>query len=136
MHSLMIIARLTADPELKTFQRDGKNDNVCNFSIADNTSNRTDFFSCVAFGKTAEFVAKYFSKGSMICFRGKIRTEQYQDKETGKNRVAYKLVAEECNFGESKATVNSPAAHREEINSLANTDLSEFVSATEGGLPF
>lgn len=79
------MGRLTADPELRQTQ---SGISSCRFTIAvnrkfknkDTDQYEADFISCVAWRQTAEFVSRYFSKGSMICVSGSLRTGSYQDK--------------------------------------------------------
>lgn len=85
MNSVQIIGRLTADPELRQTQ---SGISSCRFTVAvdrkfadKNTGERqADFISCVAWRQTAEFVSRYFSKGSMICVSGSLRTGSYTDR--------------------------------------------------------
>lgn len=100
------IGRLTANPELKTTQN-GKA--VCSFSIAvDDTpapdgSKRTNFIDCVAWGKRAEHICKYFSKGSRIFITGDLKTRSYNDKNDVKHKVVEVLV-DNVKFCENKPT--------------------------------
>lgn len=84
MNKIIIMGRLTAAPELRQTQSGIAS---CRFTVAvnrrfknDKGEYETDFISCQAWRQTAEFVAKYFSKGSMICIDGTLRTGSYQDK--------------------------------------------------------
>lgn len=84
MNKAIIMGRLTAAPELKKTQSGIAS---CRFTVAvnrrfknDKGEYETDFISCQAWRQTAEFVAKYFSKGSMICIDGTLRTGSYKDK--------------------------------------------------------
>lgn len=85
MNKSIIMGRLTADPELRQTQNGISS---CRFTVAvdrkftdKNTGERqADFISCTAWRQTAEFVSKYFSKGSMICIEGSLRTGSYQDR--------------------------------------------------------
>lgn len=85
MNKVIIMGRLTADPELRQTQ---SGISSCRFTVAvdrrfadKNTGERqADFISCVAWRQTAEFVSRYFSKGSMICVEGNLRTGSYQDR--------------------------------------------------------
>ena len=79
------MGRLTADPELRQTQ---SGISSCRFTIAVNRKFKNkdtdqydaDFISCVAWRQTAEFVSRYFSKGSMICVSGGLRTGSYTDR--------------------------------------------------------
>lgn len=84
MNKIIIMGRLTAAPELRQTQSGIAS---CRFTVAvnrrfknDKGEYETDFISCQAWRQTAEFVVKYFSKGSMICIDGTLRTGSYQDK--------------------------------------------------------
>lgn len=84
MNKTIIIGRLTADPELRQSQSGVPN---LRFTVAVNRRFKNqngeydaDFISCVAFKQTAEFISRYFSKGSMICVEGNLRTGSYTDK--------------------------------------------------------
>ena len=95
-----------ADPELKTTQ---SGNSVCTFRVAVDRSyvsqgeeRQADFITVTAWRKTAEFVSKYFQKGSMISVQGRLETRQYQDKN-GNNRTATEVLAAEVGFCGSKA---------------------------------
>ena len=97
--------RLTHDPELKTTQAGTQ---FCRFSIAcdrdfKNTSGEkeTDFFDCVAWRKTAEFVSRYFAKGRMIIVEGRMQNRSWTDKE-GNKRRSTEIIVDAAHFGDSK----------------------------------
>jgi len=101
------MGRLVADPELRTTPAGV---NVCQFRIAcdrnfarQGEQRQADFVDIVAWRAQADFVCKYFSKGSLIAINGRIQTRNYQDKN-GNNRTAFAVVAENINFGGSKGT--------------------------------
>ena len=133
MFNLAILTgRLTADPELKTTP---SGVSVCSFSIAverkykQGEDRQTDFIQIVAWRSTAEFVSKYFSKGSMIGIEGAIQTRKYQDKD-GNNRTAFEVVANNVQFVESKRPQST-----EEGNSLPapeNDPLTQFAENLAG----
>lgn len=88
MNKVVLMGRLTADPELKTTQS-GKS--FVDFSLAvnrpkakDATETTTDFIRCRAWQKTAEFICKYFSKGRLMAIGGHIQTGSYENKEGAK----------------------------------------------------
>ena len=106
LNKAVLAGRLTADPELKTT---ANGTSVCGFVIAVNRRYKTadgqqeaDFITCTAWRQTAEFIAKYFSKGSAICITGTIQTRSWEDKD-GNTRRATDVVAEEAYFVDSKA---------------------------------
>ena len=85
MNKVILIGRLTADPELRQTQSGIAS---CRFTVAcdrrfadKNTGEKqADFISCVAWRNTAEFVSRYFTKGKMIVVEGSLRTGSYTDK--------------------------------------------------------
>ena len=105
LNIVALMGRLTHTPELKTTQN---GTSVCSFSIAvDRTytpkgeERKADFIDIVAWRQQAEFVCKYFQKGSLIAIEGSLQTRQYQDKN-GNNRTAVEVVANNINFAGSK----------------------------------
>lgn len=101
LNKAILMGRLTADPELKQTPAGVA---VTTFSIAVNRDyNRelTDFINIVAWRKTAEFVAKYFTKGQLVAVDGSIQTRNYTDK-TGVKRYAFEVIADNVHFAESK----------------------------------
>ena len=105
MNLVVLNGRLVRDPELK-FGQSGKA--YSRFSIAvdrpfqNSTDSQTaDFINCVAFGKTAEFIGEYFRKGRKILLKGSLQMNQYESE--GKKITTYVVIAENVEFGESKA---------------------------------
>lgn len=109
LNTCILMGRLTANPELRTTQT-GKS--VASFSLAvdrdfqQSGEKQADFISVVAWGKTAEFIDKYFCKGRMIAIVGHIQTRTYTDKD-GNKRKAVEVVADKAGFTGEKA---QPAA--------------------------
>lgn len=113
--------RLARDPELRQTQA-GKA--VTNFTIAcDRGKDQTDWFDVVAWEKSAEFICKYFQKGSMILVEGRLQSRKYQDKN-GNNRTAVEVVAGSVNF----------AGSRENAAQAPDTDFTPI--ADDEDLPF
>ncbi|MBR6395082.1 MAG: single-stranded DNA-binding protein [Ruminococcus sp.] len=85
MNKVILMGRLTADPELRQTQSGVSS---CRFTVAVNRNfvdkqsgeRQADFITCIAWRQTAEFVTRYFNKGSMICVEGSLRTGSYQDR--------------------------------------------------------
>lgn len=105
LNVVAIMGRLVADPELRTTTQ---GTNVCTFRIACERSyskpgeqRQADFVDIVAWGKTAEFICKFFQKGSMIAVEGRLQTRNYQDKN-GNNRTAVEVVANNISFAGAK----------------------------------
>lgn len=106
LNVVAIMGRLVADPELKTTQQ---GTSVCSFRIACDRNfarhgeqRQADFIDIVSWRQQAEFVCKYFQKGSMISVQGRLETRQYQDKN-GNNRTATEVLAAEVGFCGPKA---------------------------------
>lgn len=99
------MGRLTHDPELRRTQSGTP---VCSFSIAcerdfknANGERDTDFFDCVAWRQTAEFVSQYFTKGRMAIVEGRLQNRDWTDKE-GNKRRSTEIIASSVYFGDSK----------------------------------
>jgi single-strand DNA-binding protein len=112
LNVVAIMGRLVADPELRTTQQ---GTNVCTFRIACERSytpkgqqRQADFVDIVAWGKTAEFICKFFQRGSMIAVEGSLQTRNYQDKQ-GNKRTAVEVLANNISFAGAKAA-DKPAA--------------------------
>lgn len=111
LNKAVLCGRLTADVELK---QTTSGIAVCSFTLAVNrrrtgTAEQTaDFISCNAWRQTAEFISKYFRKGSALCIVGSIQTRSWQDNQ-GSKRYATEIVVDEAYFVDSKnEPQNSP----------------------------
>lgn len=114
LNTITIMGRLTKDPEMRTTQ---SGIHVTSFTLAvdrdyaQDGKRETDFINCVAWRGTAEFVSKYFGKGSMAVVSGRLQIRKYQDKN-GNDRYAAEILASNVYFGESKkdkgTTVKAP----------------------------
>jgi single-strand DNA-binding protein len=128
----VLTGRLTADPELKTTPNGVS---VTSFSIAVERPHRkdqerqTDFINIVAWRGSAEFVCKYFHKGSMIGIEGSIQTRRYQDRD-GNNRTAFEVVANNVQFVESKRSQD--ATEGNSLPAPENDPLPQFAEHLEG----
>ena len=143
MNKVQLVGRLTRDPEIRYSQ--GENATAtARFSVAVNRRFKNaegnydaDFINCVAFGKSAEFVEKYFKKGMAIGLTGRIQTGSYTNKD-GQKVYTTDVVVEETEFVESKgasSTDNSNNSHP--APSAANNN--DFMSIPDGvdeELPF
>ena len=105
LNKAILMGRLVADPELR---RTPNNNSVTSFTLAVNRSftrqgeqPQTDFIDIVAWGKTAEFVSRYFVKGQLVAVAGRIQTRMWEDKQ-GNKRKSVEVVAEEVHFAEPK----------------------------------
>ena len=102
MNNVNLIGRLTRDPALTEYGK-GKNAGLlARFTVAvRRDADNADFISCVAFGKTAELIDEYFSKGSQIGITGSIQTGKYEDKD-GDTHYTTDVVARQIDFVGSK----------------------------------
>ena len=107
MNKVVLVGRLTRDPEIR-YANNEKNTCTARFSLAINRKFKTngqyeaDFPNCVAIGKTAEFVEKYFHKGDMIALDGHIQTGSYTNKD-GNKVYTTDVFAENVEFAQSKS---------------------------------
>lgn len=107
MNKVVLVGRLTRDPEVKYSQGDNATA-IARFTLAvdrkikrDNEET-ADFISCIDFGRMAEFAEKYFRKGTKIAISGRIQTGSYTNRE-GQKVYTTEVVVEEQEFAESKA---------------------------------
>lgn len=112
-NSITILGRMTADSRAKTSANDSK---YVRFSVAvdreiasPDGTRKTDFFTVLAFGAKADFVEKYFCKGSKILIQGRVQTDEYQNSE-GRLVRGFTIIAEKISFVERKARSPSDKA--------------------------
>lgn len=125
--------RIASDIELNT-TTGGKV--VVSFDLAVKrpySTKTTDFIRCVAWEKNAEFLNRYFSKGQMIAISGYLTTRKYEDKD-GNKRTVYEVIAERCEFCESKSTAATPAEPSAYAPYSGTADLGELTDDED--LPF
>lgn len=107
LNVIAIAGRLTRDPELR---RTPSGDAVCSFSVAVDRNfskeKEADFFDCVAWRGTAEFVSKWFTKGRMIIVNGRMQSRKWQDKN-GQNRISWEIQADNVSFAGDKQSENT-----------------------------
>ena len=111
LNKVILMGRITSDLELKTTS---SGISVTSFTIAvergyvkQGEERKTDFINCVAWRNQAEFICKYFAKGSLVAVEGEIQTRQYQAKD-GSNRHATEVVVSGVSFtGERREQNNS-----------------------------
>ena len=123
MNKVVLMGRLSRDADI----RQANNTTVARFSLAvdrrfkQEGGQDADFISCVAFGKTAEFIEKYIYKGMKIALEGRIQTGSYTNKDNVKIYTT-DVVVEAVEFAESKKQDNNDGAGFEEID-LNDDDL-------------
>lgn len=130
LNKIFIMGRLTRDPELRRTQGGNAVTSFAlavdrDFKSADGTK-ETDFIDVVAWRNTAEFAAKYFTKGRMAVVEGRLQMRDWTDKEGNKRRIA-EVVADNIYFGDSK---------REDAPAGNSAPTFEGIEDDGGDLPF
>lgn len=121
MNSINITGRLTADPELRTTQ---SGINCTTFTLAvrrPHTKDTTDFLRCVAWRATADFMAKYLRKGSLVAVTGVMTARDYTDKD-GNKRTAYEVQADTVDALEKLEAAAAPATDEAAYTPIAPDD--------------
>ena len=151
LNHVEIMGRLVRDPELRTTQNQLS---VTSFTLAvdrdfggrDGGDKQTDFIDCVAWRSTAEFVNKYFQKGSMAVVTGRLQIREWTDKDNNKRRNA-EIVVDNIYFGDSKRKESSsdnygsnsyvaPAASSPVSEAVSGSPFSALSDDDDGELPF
>ena len=126
LNHITIMGRLTRDPELRYTQSQTP---VASFTLAvdrdfggrDGGEKQTDFIDCVAWRQTAEFVSKYFRKGSMIVLCGSLQSRKWQDKD-GNNRISWEIQNAHAEFCGGKSDNAAPAEPVSDFAVLNDSD--------------
>lgn len=134
LNRVILMGRLVTDPELKTTS---SGTSVTSFRIAVDRSyskagaeRQTDFFDIVCWRNTAEFVCKYFFKGSLIALEGQLQSRTYQAKD-GSNRYVVEVVADNVSFTGEKQE------KKESGQSAPDISVGDFEEVTlDDDLPF
>lgn len=141
LNCAVVMGRLTSDPELR---QTPSGVSVTRFTVAvdrgytkQGEEKKTDFINVVAWRSNAEFVCKYFSKGSMIAIQGAIETGSYE--KDGVKHYTFEIKADNVSFCEGKKndgqSNNSPQAEPQTTESAFNTN--DFTAlADDDDLPF
>lgn len=137
LNKVILGGRLTADVELKTTPSGVA---VCSFSLAVNRKGgkdkpqEVDFINCTAWRGTAEFISKYFKKGSSLCVIGSIQVRSWTD-QNGQKRYATDVIVDEALFVDSKSEQqadNNFVPNAYEVAASAGFD----ANAQDDSLPF
>lgn len=141
LNVVAIMGRLVADPQMRQTTT-GKS--VASLRVAvdrgrrdPNGQSQADFFDVVAWDRSAEFVCKYFQKGSLIVIDGRLQSRQYQDKN-GNNRTAIEIVANNINFAGPKSSnggsgANNGYAAPQQNSGYSRPAVSEAVPSYSAG---
>lgn len=131
MNNVQLVGRLTRDPDVRV---SNGGTSVARFTVAcdrrfkSDGAPTADFPTVIAFGKTAEFIEKFFLKGMRIGVTGRIQTGSYQDKD-GRKVYTTEVVADSVEFVESKN-----ANHSDQKND--NAGFMEIPDGADDELPF
>lgn len=136
-NKVLIAGNLTRDPELK-YTPSGTA--VCQIGLAVNrrwkdangeTKEEVFFCDCNAFGKTAENIAQYLKKGRCVFIEGRLKRDEWQDKQSGEKRSATRIVVETCQFigGAKDDDAPRPVRPTQALQASAQ-------EATEDSVPF
>ena len=132
LNHITIMGRLTRDPEIRYTQSQTP---VTSFTLAvdrdfggrDGGEKQTDFIDCVAWRQTAEFVSKYFAKGSMAVGSGRLQIRDWTDREGGKRRSA-EVVVDNIYFGESRRRDSSEGSSYDSRSSYSSYEAPRSAS--------
>lgn len=131
MNKVILVGRLTKDPDLKFASGSGKA--VARFSLAVNRPmkrDEADFINCVAFGKIAETITQYLTKGRQLAITGNIRTGSYE--KEGQMRYTTDVIIDSFEFvGNGKGLAD--AAMNSAVNNSMNDDMNPI---DDGDIPF
>ena len=140
MNKCVLMGRLTRDVDVRYTQTN--NTMVANFSLAINRrfakegeERQADFINIVSFGKTAEFVSKYFKKGQQVGVIGRIQTRTWDD-EQGQKRYVTEVVAEEVYFADSKRDSVPNEMSEATAADITNTFGVQNTTTQNSDLPF
>ncbi len=141
LNNAVIMGRLVADPELRVTT--GSGISVTSITVAvdrrftkQGEEKQADFIDVIAWRQTAEFICKYFRKGSMIAIQGYIQTRNYEDKN-GNKRKAVEIVADNVSFCGGKNENSTPSASpTPSMNISADDDFDYQDIPDDDDLPF
>lgn len=152
MNKVVLIGRLTADPELRQTQSGIA---TCSFTVAinngkgkDGNERDPDFINCKAWRQTADFIGKWWSKGKMIALEGKFKTDKYQDKKyPDVNHYSSYVLVDNVEFCGDKGGTSSTTTNYAQATAATETaatqaddtlnDLGDFEGIlSDGSVPF
>ena len=146
MNKVILMGRLTRDPEVRYSQGDNQMA-IARYSLAVDRRGRSsgndgdqtaDFINIVAFGKAGEFAEKYFHKGTKVLVTGRIQTGSYTNKD-GVKVYTTDVIAEDQEFAESKSASSSNSNYTSESNErpqMANEGFMNVPDGIDEDLPF
>lgn len=143
MNKVVLLGRLTRNPEIRYGQSDGdKPKGVARYTLAvrkrfhKEGEPEADFINCVAFGANAEFAQRYLKQGSKICISGRIQTGSYE--KDNQRIYTTVVVVEEHEFAESKASAGGIQNYKNSkdqaspYGNIAQEDIDQFMKIPDG----
>lgn len=142
MNKIILMGRLTRDPEIRYSQGDSPMA-IARYSIAvdrrfkRNGEQETDFFNCTTFGKQAEFVERYLKKGTKVVVSGRLQNDNYTNKE-GQKVYSVQIITEEIEFAESKGSgeASGTPVDRPDPTAAAGDGFMNIPDGIDDELPF
>ena len=141
VNTVVLLGRLTKDPDVRYTATN--NTLVASFTLAvsrrfvkQGEERQADFIPIVVWGKTGEFVSKYFKKGMQVSVVGRIQTRSWDD-QNGQKRYTTEVIADEVGFAEGRRDDNNSSGVTETFGSIADVEsTNEFSAITDDDLPF
>lgn len=144
LNQTILMGRLTRDPELRRTQSGTA---VTSFTLAverdysgDGSEKQTDFIDIVAWRSTAEFAAKYFTKGKQVAVSGRLQTRTWSDKD-GNKRKTVEVVAEHVYFADGAGSSNGSKPDNQPVATFSQPtggyqNQMQFAEVDDADLPF
>ena len=138
MNKVILMGRLTRDPEVRYSQNANGQMAIARYSLAVDRNRKregepdADFFNCTSFGRQAEFVEKYLHKGTKVVVTGRIQNDNYTNKD-GQQVYSVQIMVDEIEFAESKSSQNV------QTQASPQTSSQDFMNIPDGvveDLPF
>jgi len=135
MNKVILMGRLTKDPETRYSQSGTEPLNITRYTMAVNRQFKkegepdADFINCTAFGKKGEFAERYFKKGMQLLISGRLQIRSYDDPKTGQRSWYTEILIDDQHFTESRASFEArqntqeyaPVSERQQSQSPAST---------------
>ena len=141
LNHVVLMGRLARDVEVRYSQSQNGEMALGRFSLAvdrytnSGDENKADFINCVAFGKTAEFISKYFGKGNMLALIGRITTGSYTNKD-GVKVYTTDVVVERASFTGEKRELQDAGVHESQPSIKDSDGFMKVDESIEDELPF
>ena len=142
MNKVILMGRLTAEPDLKYSSKDSSMA-IARYTLAvdrrfakkEDGSKATDFIRCVAFGKAAEFASKYFHKGQRVLVEGRLQIGEFTNKDGQKVPTA-DVVIENQEFADAPKNGQAVPAASKESSASVTDGFMEIEGSTDEDIPF